>query len=980
MESSPPFLFLSKCAQLTTHKLPSMMKQLILCTVFLVFISMNTYAQCEQLIWQDNFDGSNLNLSNWDYEYGDGCPELCGWGNAELQHYTDQPENITVSNGTLKITAHKNTGTFPEYTSSRIRTKGLATFQSGRIEARIKMPIGQGLWPAFWMLPEDFNYGSWPLSGEIDITEMLGQEPSISHGTIHYGAKWPMNQYQGNSIDLGGAALHDDFHTYAIEWEQDEIRWYLDNQLFSTKTKDNLGSFPWRFDQDFHLLLNVAIGGNWPGYPNASTPFPQSMEVDYVRVYENVEQAIISGPKSAPLGLETTFEVSNLSGTSFEWSVENGTIISEQGNRCTVVFNQSGNQEVLVTLNNGLCASSHNYNVHVGDECAVSFSNFDNRFGAHWSFFTGGYNDVLNPTPNEINPSSTVARWNLQGNQNDRICFALSPLQYSNSLVSGNLILGVKVNSNAPQGTVLELILQNENEVGSSFNGNFHSKYLGACGASNEWSWVYFSLSDVNPQEASTIINQMTLRPLSPPSFPYTIHFDDFSLLSEECTPTQAALSATLEVCDGSAPSSVRMTGPWWQWNPNGGPIAENNGDGTWTVTFDPPPAQNMEYLWVVDGVQENLINEMINGGDCAPITDYANYANRLWSPGDGQISDFFERCGSCETQGCTNLQAVNYDSNAAEDDGSCLFNLSLQIDMSSYPNSFNQVYLSGTFNDWSANASPLNDNNNDGIWEITIPLPNGNHEYKFQTDEWTDSESFQGGELCTNTTGEFINRIINLNGSPVELPLVCWESCSSCAPIEITFSVDMSNESISPNGVYLAGDFQNWNPSSTPMNPVGFGIYSSTVLVQGSGTIYYRFLNGSDLSESETVLIFCGSIDENGILSRSIEIPSSNTSLATVCFSECSACSGCTDPMAINFNPYAIEDDGTCLQQITFGCIYEAAINYNPNAQMDDGSCLFETNSTCPSDLNEDGLTNSGDLLLFLGEFGSPCEAPFNE
>ncbi len=948
------------------------MKHFCLYTLFFLTSSTSLIAQCEQLVWQDNFDGSSLNLSNWEYQYGDGCPELCGWGNAELQHYTDHPENISVSNGTLKITARKNSGTFPEYTSSRIRTKGLASFQSGRIEARIKMPIGQGLWPAFWMLPEDFNYGSWPLSGEIDIMEMLGQEPSITHGTIHYGAKWPMNQYQGNSIDLGGTALHDEFHTYAIEWEQDEIRWYLDNQLFSTKTNDNLGTFPWRFDQDFHLLLNVAIGGNWPGYPNASTPFPQSMEVDYVRVYENVEQAIMSGPKSAVLGLATSFEVSNLSGTTFEWSVENGTITSTDGHRCTVIFDQSGDQQIQVNLNNGFCTSSHTYDVHVGDECGVNIANFDHRFEAHWSFFTGGYSDVINPTPDATNPSSTVARWNLEGNQNDRICFALSPLQYSNELIAENLMLGVKVNTNAPAGTPLELLLQNENESGSSFNGAFHSKYTGNCGPTNQWSWVYFSLSDVSAESANSIINQITIRPLTPPSFPYTIHFDDFSLLTEECVPAQLALSATLEICNETAPNSVRLTGPWWQWNPNGGPVAVNNGDGTWTVTFDPPPSQNMEYLWVVDGVQENLIDEMVAGGDCAPITDYANYANRLWSPGDGQINDFYQQCSSCVAQGCTQTSAANYNPDALEDDGSCLFDVHLQIDMNSFDAPFNQVYISGTFNNWSADASPLNEINNENIWEIIIPLPSGNHEYKFQIDEWADSESFTGNESCTLTTGEFINRIINVPQAPVNAPVVCWELCTSCAPVAITFVVDMSNEIVSPEGVHLTGDFQDWE--SSPMIPLGYGLYSGTVTVQGSGSILYRFLNGSNLSESETVPSLCAFNDANGILSRSAPIPTSNITLPTVCFSSCNDCIGCTDPMSLNFNPYAIEDNSTCMGQLSFGCTYEMAINYEPSANKDDGSCLFEIGTSCPTDLNQDGLTNSADLLLFLGQFGSSC------
>lgn len=950
------------------------MKQGIL-SIILISLFFQAFAQCEQLVWEENFNGNSLNLQDWEYLYGDGCPNLCGWGNAELQHYTDSPNNVSVQNGVLKITARRDIGSNPEYTSARIRTKGTATFQSGRIEARIKMPIGQGLWPAFWMLPEDYEYGTWPLSGEIDITEVLGQEPNISHGTIHYGAKWPLNQYQGNSINLGGTALHDDFHTYSIEWEQDIIRWYLDGQLFSVKTANDLGTFPWRFDQDFHILLNVAIGGNWPGYPNAGTPFPQSMEVDYIRVYEQPQRAIVSGPKSVFKGQEVRYEVSDLANGNFTWSIDNGTIISQNASSCTVIFNQSGTQNVHVNVSNGSCSSDHTYSVIVGDDCGVTITNFENRFGAHWTYFTGGYNNISTPAPNAVNNSPTCANWNLAGNNEDRITFTTDLIQDASVFSNQELVLAMKIRSNAPQGTQLEIKLQNENIAGTSVNNGVHSSYIGSTGPSGEWTWVYFSLNNLTNSSLSASINQIMLRPLSTPTFAYTIAFDDISILSGNCVPAPNVLSANLEICNGTA-SSVRITGPWWNWDPNGGPIASNNGDGTWTVNFNPAPSENMEYLWVVDGVQENLIQEMQNGASCAPITDFANYANRLWQVDSGNIEDTFNQCSACGISGCTNESASNYNPDALTDNGTCLYPVHFKVDMNQYQNPFNTVYISGIFNNWSANANPLSDEDNDGIWEVVIDMSPGNQEYKFQLDEWNAAESFTGGEPCTITLNEFVNRLFVVSEGINSLEPVCWNSCESCSTplVNVTFQVDLANENISPNGIYIMGTFQGWNPGATSMTHLGYGVYTYSIQLNSGTNVLYSFLNGDELLGQEAISGPCTTVNEFGDTVRFFTVPSQNETIALSCFASCNACSGCTDPMLQDYNPYAELDDGSCGAGIVFGCTYANALNFLPGANQEDGSCLFSFNSPCPSDLNNDGLTNAADLLIFLGAFGEIC------
>ena len=242
--------------------------------------------QCPNLVWSDEFDGSSLDLTKWEPMIGDGCDiGLCGWGNNELQYY--QADNATVANGILSIEARRQRVRGKQYTSARLRTLNLGDFYDGYFEARIRIPAGQGLWPAFWMLSTDEIYGGWPQSGEIDIMENIGREPSTIHGTIHYGPAYPDNKSQGGSIDLpNGEAYADSFHTFAVEKSNNQIRWFMDGVLYLTKNASDVSPDNWPFNERFHFLLNVAVGGNWPGNPDATTVFPQRMYVDYVRVFQ----------------------------------------------------------------------------------------------------------------------------------------------------------------------------------------------------------------------------------------------------------------------------------------------------------------------------------------------------------------------------------------------------------------------------------------------------------------------------------------------------------------------------------------------------------------------------------------------------------------------------------------------------------------------------------------------------------------------
>ena len=240
------------------------------------------------LVWQDEFDGDRIDPETWFFQSGDGTDEgIPGWGNNELQFYL--PDNAQVSDGTLKITARQQSiGAF-NYTSARIITRDRVAVRYGRIEARMRLPGGQGVWPAFWMLAQDTTYGGWAASGEIDIMEAVnlgGAGGNRVYGTLHYGGEFPANVFTGNSYVVPANATTE-FHTYSVEWDPTEIRWYVDDVLYAMQNMwfSTAAPFPAPFDQPFHILFNVAVGGSFPGAPNAGTVFPVTMEVDWVRVY-----------------------------------------------------------------------------------------------------------------------------------------------------------------------------------------------------------------------------------------------------------------------------------------------------------------------------------------------------------------------------------------------------------------------------------------------------------------------------------------------------------------------------------------------------------------------------------------------------------------------------------------------------------------------------------------------------------------------
>lgn len=278
------------------------MKKIIKYSILtLTLISSAVFVSCEldetqevvtktNLVWEDNFDVDGApNPSLWTYDLGDGTLQglPAGWGNNELQMYTSNAENVRVENGMLVITARQNSS--GAFTSARIKTQGLFEQQYGRFEARIRLPQGKGLWPAFWLLGNNCDQNPWPACGEIDIMENVGDEPTTIFGSVH-GPNYSGGESISKKYELTDSRFDTEFHVFGIEWSPSRINYYVDDVLYNSITPETVadetdGDGVWVFDNSMYMILNVAVGGNLPGFPTTDTTFPQRMLVDYVRVY-----------------------------------------------------------------------------------------------------------------------------------------------------------------------------------------------------------------------------------------------------------------------------------------------------------------------------------------------------------------------------------------------------------------------------------------------------------------------------------------------------------------------------------------------------------------------------------------------------------------------------------------------------------------------------------------------------------------------
>ncbi|NSB14547.1 family 16 glycosylhydrolase [Clostridium beijerinckii] len=268
------------------------------------------------LAWSDEFNGTSINTSNWKYETGGD-----GWGNNELEYYTNRSENARIENGNLVIEARKENYSGMNYTSARLKSQGLKNWTYGKVEARMKLPAGQGVWPAFWMLGENISQVSWPKCGEIDIMEHINNESAI-HGTIHWDST-------GNNThaQYGAASPNIDvtqYHVYSIEWDASSIKWFVDGtQYLEANIANNINGTE-EFHKPFFILFNLAVGGNWPGNPDGSTPFPAKMYVDYVRVYQHGDNNPTPAPTAPAVPSGLSAAASNQSSINVSWNASSG--------------------------------------------------------------------------------------------------------------------------------------------------------------------------------------------------------------------------------------------------------------------------------------------------------------------------------------------------------------------------------------------------------------------------------------------------------------------------------------------------------------------------------------------------------------------------------------------------------------------------------------------------------------------------------
>ncbi len=507
--------------------------KLLLAAVVVLMTGTNLRAQCPSVIWADEFTGSSLDLNKWSYQTGDGCAEgICGWGNNELQTY--QTANVTVNNGQMTITAKKERIKAKNYTSGRIRTINKGDWTYGRYEALIRLPAGQGLWPAFWMLPTDEVYGGWPQSGEIDVMEFIGREPSQTLGYIHYGDPYPNNQSQGNKFVKHSGEFPGVWHEFAIEWEPGVIRWFVDGILFSTKTAADVSPAHWPFDQRFHIIMNIAVGGNLGG-PVDDSIFPAAMDVEYVRVYDGFKPYISGNRTVSNQASGQTYTIGNVpSNTNVSWSVPAGaTIVSGQGTPTVTVNWGTTSGNVTAAFSNGCSGQTLAIDVLVEPAYIkdFTFENFDNPGAITFSSSTGTHSEVSNPAPNTVNSSATSGKYiRNSAEQYDVLVYnPNSTVPDASQYTSKARKFVMDVLTSAPVGTEILLQLETADATSSNYPTGRHSRYIGKVTQNESWERMEFNLLDRPDGGASnTGITNMILLFASNTFTGDTYYYDNF--------------------------------------------------------------------------------------------------------------------------------------------------------------------------------------------------------------------------------------------------------------------------------------------------------------------------------------------------------------------------------------------------------------------------------------------------------------------
>ena len=504
----------------------------------------------------DEFNGTTLDTNKWEVMVGDGCSYgICGWGNNELQSY--QAANATVANGLLTITAKKERVGSKNYTSARIRTlnKG-GQWTHGRFEARIKSVTGKGMWPAFWMLPN--TTVGWPMSGEIDIQESLGQRAMFNYGTIHYGPSNTAHQQLSTGVYTQPDAWSDAFHVYAVEWTTNKISWYIDDVLYATQTPANMvNAADWTFENyQYYMILNLAVGGNLGGSVNDAA-LPQTLQVDYVRQY-TYPQPSISGKLIVQPNSASSFTVVGQvgSGATYTWTSPTGQ--TSTGKTLNVNWGTTGGP-VTVNISDSCGTYTKTANVKVAPVLyqAAVLDDYETNRKVSYTTVTGTLNQAAaNPGVDTINSSAVVAKYTRSSTQQyDLISVATTAIPDASVFLKGTRALYLDVYTDAPVGTPVLVQLENSGvATASNYPLGRHSKYIAHTTKQTGWQRLKFLLEDrISDATADNAVNQVVLM-LNPNTLTTnTYYLDNYAIYGSSAPATTMRVSS---VVNGTAAAS----------------------------------------------------------------------------------------------------------------------------------------------------------------------------------------------------------------------------------------------------------------------------------------------------------------------------------------------------------------------------------------------------------------------------------------
>lgn len=545
----------------------NVLKRCLLLFILALSPLLKVHSQCNTLIWSDEFNGTTVDAAKWQSISGNGCPSLCGFGNAEAQRY-DPAQATIVKEGTnsyLNIEAkYQPNASFPQqpYASAKLTTEGKYAIKYGRIEARMKLSNGMGAWPAFWMLPAGTS--NWPFTGEIDIMEAKHRNPKSIDGTIHYdGGGY---HYTGRSYS-SPTDLSTEFHVYAVEWGPNSIKWFIDGNLFHTATPNTTVNGGWPFnDQQFYIILNLAVGSlgtpytsvNGAGVEPIPADFPAKLQVDYVRVYSgSFTYGVLGDAKVYHNETGKTYSINAIAGATYNWTVPAGaTITSGQGtNTITVNWGTTGGDVAVATTVSGCAANT--YKLAVTTEVPLPVERIYEDFQANRNVVYGLKTGVLteavaNPSATGINTSALVGKYVRNASElYDVLNIKNVVISNANDYVYGRKKLSFDIYTSAPVGTKISMQLENSLvTTATNFPSGRHSGYKATTTVQNKWETIEFEFEKViDPNTSALTINNVVFLFESNSNAGTTYYFDN--LLTKAAPEKPIIATDVLQNYDG---------------------------------------------------------------------------------------------------------------------------------------------------------------------------------------------------------------------------------------------------------------------------------------------------------------------------------------------------------------------------------------------------------------------------------------------